>query len=74
MGVGDMDFWRFTRLLIEVATALAGFGTFQHCQSLAEAWRVLQGTNEAERIGLIVAVVIVVSGVVELVRMGWRGE
>ncbi len=60
--------WRIVRLWIELTSAIAVMKMFQACDSLADAGHVLQATDEVQRMGLIVAVVILVTGLGEMLE------
>ncbi len=60
--------WKIVRLWIELTSAIAVLKLFKTCHSLADAGYVLQETDEVQRMGLIVAVVILVTGIGEMLE------
>lgn len=60
--------WRIVRLWIELSSALAVVPLFQSCGTLADVWVLLQRLDELQRIGMIAAVVIIVTGIGETVQ------
>ena len=58
--------WTIIRLLLELTTVAAVLHVFAPCGSLHDAWGVLQHADDMQRLGIIVAAVILATGIGEM--------
>lgn len=61
--------WKIVRLWIELTSTIGVLRVFQDCHSLTDGWQRLQETDEVQRMGLIVATVILITGANDILRM-----